>query len=79
MATRERGIVKWFNTTKGYGFIGRDNGPDVFVHFSGIKGTGYKSLNQDDVVEFEMGEGQKGPQAVNVETIEHANKEGQDQ
>jgi CspA family cold shock protein len=58
--------VKWFNSAKGYGFIGRDNGPDVFVHYSAISGEGYKSLQEGDKVEFEISQGQKGPQAANV-------------
>lgn len=63
---RLQGTVKWFNSAKGYGFIGRDNGPDIFVHFSAIKSEGYKSLQEGDKVEFEIGQGQKGPQAANV-------------
>ena len=61
-----RGQVTWFNNTKGYGFIGRDDGPDVFVHYSGIVGEGYKTLNEGDAVEFEIVQGPKGPQAANV-------------
>lgn len=49
-----RGVVQWFNNTKGYGFIGRDDGPDVFVHYTGIVGEGYKTLNEGDTVEFEL-------------------------
>src|SRR5260221_4020411 len=60
------GTVKWFNNTKGYGFIGRENGPDVFVHYTGIVGEGYKTLNEGDRVEFEIIQGPKGPQAGNV-------------
>lgn len=60
------GQVKWFNNAKGYGFIGRDNGSDVFVHYSAIVGDGYRTLQQGDQVEFEIVEGQKGPQAANV-------------
>jgi CspA family cold shock protein len=60
------GTVKWFNSTKGYGFIGRDDGPDVFVHYSGIVGEGYKTLNEGDAVEFEIAQGAKAPQAANV-------------
>ena len=63
---RERGSVKWFNEKKGFGFIGRQGKPDVFVHFSGIEMEGYKTLTAEDVVEFEIQEGQKGPQAINV-------------
>ena len=60
------GTVKWFNNAKGYGFIGRADGPDVFVHYSAITSEGYKSLQENDQVEFEIAEGQKGPQAANV-------------
>ena len=61
-----KGTVKWFNNAKGYGFIGRGDGPDVFVHYSAITSEGYKSLQEGDEVEFEITEGQKGPQAANV-------------
>ena len=60
------GIVKWFNNTKGYGFIGHDEGPDVFVHYTGIVGEGYKTLDEGDTVEFAIVQGPKGPQAANV-------------
>ncbi len=63
---RMKGTVKWFNNAKGYGFIGRADGPDVFVHYSAISSEGYKSLQEGDQVEFEITEGQKGPQAANV-------------
>ena len=63
---RLKGTVKWFNNAKGYGFIGRDGGPDVFVHYSGITSEGYKSLQEGDQVEFEITQGPKGPQAMNV-------------
>jgi cold shock protein len=64
---RLKGTVKWFNNAKGYGFIGRDDGsPDVFVHYSAITSEGYKSLQEGDKVEFEITQGQKGPQAANV-------------
>jgi cold shock protein len=63
---RMKGTVKWFNNAKGYGFIGRADGPDVFVHYSAINSEGYKSLQEGDQVEFEIAEGQKGPQASNV-------------
>ena len=63
---RLKGTVKWFNNAKGYGFIGRADGPDVFVHYSAITSEGYKSLQEGDQVEFEITEGQKGPQAANV-------------
>ena len=62
----EKGTVKWFNGTKGFGFISRDNGEDVFVHYSEIQGDGYKSLDEGDQVEFEVTPGAKGPQASNV-------------
>jgi CspA family cold shock protein len=65
-----RGKVKWFNNSKGYGFIGQDDGPDVFVHFSAIRGDGYKSLQEGDTVEFEVVTGQKGPQADNVVKVD---------
>ena len=61
------GKVKWFNNAKGYGFIGRDNGPDVFVHYSAILGDGYRTLTEGDSVEFEIVPGPKGLQAANVE------------
>jgi len=60
------GEVKWFNNVKGYGFIGRSDGPDVFVHYSAIVGEGYRTLNQGDAVEFEIVQGSKGAQAANV-------------
>jgi CspA family cold shock protein len=66
-ATAVRGTVKWFNNSKGYGFIGRDDGPDVFVHYSAITGDGYRTLQEGDPVEFEIVQGPKGPQAANVQ------------
>jgi cold shock protein len=65
MAT-EQGTVKWFNASKGYGFIQRQSGEDVFVHFSAIQGEGYKSLNEGQAVEFEVTQGPKGLQAERV-------------
>jgi len=63
------GIVKWFNERKGYGFIEQDEGPDVFVHHSGINASGFKSLNEGDRVSFDIEDGQKGPRAVNVTAV----------
>jgi CspA family cold shock protein len=62
----EQGTVKWFNDAKGFGFISRENGPDVFVHHTAIVSEGFRSLNEGDRVSFEVGEGPKGPQARNV-------------
>jgi len=64
--SRITGKVKWFNNAKGYGFIGQEGGADVFVHYSAIQGDGYKTLQEGDEVEFEVVQGQKGPQAENV-------------
>ncbi len=66
MADRVIGTVKWFNSTKGFGFIERDGGKDVFVHYSAINSTGYRSLEEGQRVEFTVVEGQKGPQAQDV-------------
>ena len=63
---RLSGTVKWFNDAKGFGFIQREGGPDVFVHYSGIQSSGFKTLAEGDKVEFEIVEGPKGPQAGNV-------------
>jgi CspA family cold shock protein len=65
----EKGTVKWFNGAKGYGFISRASGEDVFVHFKAISGDGYKSLNEGDSVEFEVEKGPKGLQASNVSVV----------
>lgn len=64
-----QGTVKWFNAQKGFGFIQRDDGPDVFVHYSAIKSDGFRTLNEGDLVEFEIVEGPKGLQAAEVTKI----------
>ncbi len=69
MAERTTGTVKWFNGTKGYGFISRDDGDDLFVHYSEIQSDGFRSLNEGDRVEFEVTEGKKGLQASKVVPI----------
>jgi CspA family cold shock protein len=69
MAERETGTVKWFNATKGYGFITRDSGGDVFVHFSAINSQGYRSLEEGQRVEFAVAQGQKGLQAQEVNVL----------
>jgi len=66
---KEQGTVKWFNASKGYGFIRRQSGEDVFVHFSAIQGDGYKTLNEGQAVEFEARKGPKGLQAENVTAL----------
>ena len=63
------GSVKWFNDRKGYGFIEQEDGPDVFVHHSGINASGFKSLREGDKVTFDIEQGEKGPSAVNVTTV----------
>ncbi len=64
------GIVKWFNGSKGYGFIEQEDGPDVFVHYSAVNTTGFKSLNEGDRVTFDIEQGQKGPAAANVTVVQ---------
>ena len=63
------GTVKWFNAEKGYGFISREDGPDVFVHFSAIQGSGYRTLEEGQAVEFDVGPGRKGEEAQNVRVV----------
>jgi len=63
------GTVKWFNAQKGFGFISQEGGPDVFVHFSAIAGAGYRNLEENQKVEFEVTQGPKGPQASNVRPV----------
>jgi cold shock protein len=69
MSERISGTVKWFNGTKGFGFIAREGGPDVFVHFSAIQGDGFKNLDEGQRVEFNVEAGPKGPQASNVVVV----------
>ena len=66
MAERETGTIKWFNGTKGFGFITRESQDDVFVHYSSIRGEGYRTLEEGQTVEFEVVQGEKGPQAQDV-------------
>ena len=69
MSERINGTVKWFNGTKGYGFLARDGGDDVFVHFSAIQGDGYRSLEDGQRVEFDVAPGRKGEEAQNVRVV----------
>jgi cold shock protein len=64
-----KGTVKWFNEKKGFGFLSHDDGTDLFVHYSGIIGNGFKTLNEGDRVEFEVEQGDKGPRAIDVRAI----------
>ncbi len=66
---KEKGTVKWFNESKGYGFIARESGDDVFVHYSAISGDGFRTLNEGDRVEFVITQGQKGPAASDVTVL----------
>lgn len=70
MSAREKGTVKWFNNSKGFGFIQRDQGEDVFVHFKSIIGSGYRTLEEGQRVEFSVTQGQKGLQAEDVSVVE---------
>jgi len=69
MSEKVSGTVKWFNESKGFGFIEQESGPDVFAHFSAIKSEGFKTLNEGQAVEFTLTQGQKGPQAENIVAI----------
>ena len=69
MSNTITGTVKWFNETKGFGFIERESGPDVFAHFSAISGSGFKTLAEGQLVEFSVSQGQKGPQAENIQPL----------
>jgi len=78
MSDRELGTVKWFNEAKGYGFIKRDGADDVFVHFSAIQSSGFKTLQEGQRVEFSVEQGRKGLQAVNVRPLEPRSPEQSD-
>jgi CspA family cold shock protein len=69
MSDRKEGTVKWFNSSKGYGFISQEGGEDVFVHFKSINSDGFRTLEEGQKVTFTVGEGQKGPQAQDVEIV----------
>ena len=69
MSNTVTGTVKWFNESKGFGFIERESGPDVFAHFSAISGSGFKTLAEGQLVEFSISQGQKGPQAENIKPL----------
>jgi CspA family cold shock protein len=64
-----KGVVKWFNDKKGYGFIADEEGTELFVHYQDIQGEGFKTLQENDNVEFDVGEGEKGPKAMNVRKV----------
>jgi CspA family cold shock protein len=70
MTERETGTVKWFNSTKGYGFIERDQGKDVFVHHTGVRGEGHRSLTEGQRVEFTVVQGERGPRAEDVVVLD---------
>lgn len=70
MEERETGTVKWFNATKGFGFITRESGDDIFVHYSSLEGDGYRSLKEGQKVEYAVGEGEKGLQAKAVKALD---------
>ncbi|CAM3637315.1 MULTISPECIES: cold-shock protein [Vibrio] len=69
MSNTVTGTVKWFNETKGFGFIQQENGPDVFAHFSAIQGDGFRTLTEGQTVEFVVSQGQKGPQAEQIKVL----------
>lgn len=69
MSDTVRGTVKWFNESKGFGFIEQENGPDVFAHYSAIMSSGFKTLAEGQTVEFKVTQGQKGPQAENITVV----------
>ena len=73
--SQHKGTVKWFNNAKGYGFLGREGGPDVFCHYSSIQHDGYKSLKDGEAVRFDIIQGTKGPQADQVRRITQADAE----
>jgi CspA family cold shock protein len=69
MSEKSTGTVKWFNESKGYGFIAQESGPDLFAHFKSIEGSGFKTLTEGQTVEFNITQGQKGPQAENIVVV----------
>ena len=75
MSDKVEGTVKWFNESKGFGFISQENGPDVFAHFSAIVGSGFKTLAEGQKVEFTITQGQKGPQAADIVACSHSNEQ----